>query len=381
MDALQRRRRTLAAAVDPRVKLAVKAAFAAGVAWQLAQLFPTGIAEYAYYAPLGALLAMYPTVASSLKAGAQTVLGVVLGATIALTVDVFLPTNGLTVALLVGGGICAGLIRWLGEQRSWVPITALFVFTFAEPGSISYALGFVVLTVVGVVVGTVVNFLVFPPLHLRESRRAVQALQEIVSEQLEELAEGLERSEVPDREAWERRTRAVAPTVSTMHQALSDLVLSTRGNPRARRYRADTARQEQRGRAFRRIALLVEDLVNVLAEVEQADVPALPFDDVVRLRCALAMRRLAELAGSWEAEGGDADRDDVEASVAAACRALEELEDAVSADPASGGSDPFVAGSIVTTLRRCLGALVECERPTAIGGPAAVEQNRSRLFG
>jgi uncharacterized membrane protein YgaE (UPF0421/DUF939 family) len=373
MEAIRQHRQRLAAAVDPRVKLAVKAALAAGVSWQLAQLFPVSISQYAYYAPLGAVLAMYPSVASSLKAGAQTVLGVILGAGIALAVDVFLPTNGMTVALLVGGGICAGLIRWLGEQRSWVPITALFVFTIGEPGSLAYAAGFVGLTLVGVAVGTAVNFLVFPPLHLRESRQAVQALQEIVSEQLEDLAEGLEHSEVPDREIWEERTRAVAPTVSTMHHALSHLASSTRGNPRARRHRDDTARQARRGHAFQRMALLVEDLVNVLAEVEQTDVPALPFDDVVRLRCALAMRRLADLARSWDADNR-ANDDDVEAKVTAACRALEELEDAVAADPSSGGSDPFVAGSIVTTLRRCLGALVVC------GGPVAIERNRSRLF-
>jgi hypothetical protein len=108
--------------------------------------------------------------------------------------------------------------------------------------------------------------------------------------------------------------------------------------------------------------------------VEQSDVPALPFDDIVRLRCAVAMRRLAELARSWDADGDQADGDDVEAKVTAACHALEQLEDAVVADPGAGGSDPFAAGSIVTTLRRCLGALVVC------GGPVAIEQHRARLF-
>jgi uncharacterized membrane protein YgaE (UPF0421/DUF939 family) len=365
--------RMLTDRVEPRVKLAVKAAFAAGVAWQLAQLFPDPISRYAYYAPLGAVLAMYPTVASSLQAAAQTVLGVVLGAVIALTVDVFLPTNALTVALLVGGGILAGLLGWVGEQRSWVPITALFVFTIAEPESVPYAAAFVVLTLVGVGVGTTVNFLVFPPLHLRESRRAVRALQEIVCEQLEELAEGMEHNEVPDPGSWEWRTRAVAPTVSTMHHALSDLARSTRGNLRARRHREDAARHERRGQAFQRMALLVEDLVTVLAEVEQSDVPALPFDRIVRLHCAVAMRRLADLARAWDADS-DADPADLEARVRAAYQAIEEVEDAVSADPSSGGSDPFVAGGIVTTLRRCLGALV------VGGGPPAIEQNRSRLF-
>lgn len=373
MDAARFRWHMLSDVVEPRVKLAVKAALAAGVAWQLAQLFPDSIAAYAYYAPLGAVLAMYPTVASSLQAAAQTVLGVVLGAVIALTVDLFLPTNALTVALLVGAGILAGLLRWLGEQRSWVAITALFVFTIADPESVSYPVAFAVLTLVGVSVGTTVNFLVFPPLHLRESRRAVRALQDIVCAQLAELAEGMEHNEVPDPDNWERRTRALAPTVSTMHHALSDLARSTRGNLRARRHRADAARHERRGQAFQRMALLVEDLVHVLAEVERADVPALPFDRTVRLHCAAAMRRLADLAGAWEPDS-DADPADLDAAIQAAYEAVERLEDAVSADPGYGGSDPFVAGSVVTTLRRCLGALV------VGGGPPAIEQNRARLF-
>lgn len=358
-----------------RVQLGAKSALAAGIAWQLAQLFPESIAQYAYYAPLGAVLAMYPTLASSLRAGWQTVLGVVFGATIALLVESFLPANAFTVALVIGLGVLAGLVPWLGEQRSWVPITALFVFAITDPGSSLYPVGYLVLTLIGVTVGTVVNFLVFPPLQLRQSRRALATLQQIVSEQLDEIAEGLEQNEAPDRDAWERRTRDVAPTVSTMHQALEDLNRSTRGNLRASRYREATAQQDRQAKAFQRLALLVEDLVDVLAEVEQADVPALPFDDRVRLQAANATRRLAELTRYWATDPKVADGDErLNSLVEAACESLEALENSVADNPSSGGSDPFVAGTVVTTLRRCLGAMV------VGGGPVAIEQNETRLF-
>jgi uncharacterized membrane protein YgaE (UPF0421/DUF939 family) len=354
--------------LGPRVKLSVKAALAAGIAWQLAQLFPDSIEKYAYYAPLGAVLAMYPTLVSSVRAAAQTVLGIVLGATIALVVDLFMPTNALTVALLIGAGILAGALRWLGELRSWVPITALFVFTISEPGSMSYAVGYVGLTLLGVVVGTAVNFLVFPPLHLRQAQRALQQLQQIVCDQLDDLADGLEKNEVPDEEDWKRRTRSVSPMVSSMRQALSELDTSERGNPRARRYRRATEVQEREGQAFQRMALLVEDLVSLLTEVEEQGVPALPFNNKVRLEFAAAMRRLSELARAWAQDC------DTESAISAACDAVERLERSVIEDPSSGGSDPFVAGSLVTTLRRCLGAMVSC------GGSDTIAVHQARLF-
>jgi uncharacterized membrane protein YgaE (UPF0421/DUF939 family) len=335
----------------PHAKLAAKATLAAGLSWQIALLFPPAVEQYAYYGPLGALLAMYPTVQSSLRAALQTMLGVLLGASIAFVVDLWLPTNPLTVALLLGGGVLAGALRWLGEQRTWVPIAALFVFTIADPGSVSYATGYVCLTLIGVVCGTVVNCVVFPPLHLRQSRRALQALQGVVTEQLEDIADGMEHNEAPDPDDWARRTRALSPTVSSMHQALTDLRRSARRNPRARRYRTLTDEHARQAHAFERVALLVEDLVDVLAEVEQQNVPALPLDRTVRRDCVVAMRQLAMCTRAF-AEGTEQRK-----AFEAADVALARLEESAAADPHAGGSDQFVVGTVITTLRRCLSAM------------------------
>jgi uncharacterized membrane protein YgaE (UPF0421/DUF939 family) len=362
------RQRWLPPGLSSRTKLASKAAVAAALSWQLALLFPSSIDQYAYYGPLGAVLAMYPTVQSSLQAAGQTMLGILLGAGIALLVDLFLPTNSLTVALLVGLGVLAGALRWVGEQRAWVPITALFIFTIADPGSVAYAVGYAGLTLIGVAVGSLVNFLLFPPLHLRESRRALLALQETVAEQLEDIAEGMERNEAADPDDWSRRTRALSPTVSSMHEALFELRRSARANPRARRYRTQTDEQARQANAFQRIALLVEDLVDVLAEVEQQNVPALPLDRNARRDCADAIRRLADFARVF------ADGQEQEEARREAYGALERLEDSVAADPRAGGSDPFVVGTVITTLRRCLSALVTG------GGTTSIERGRSRLF-
>lgn len=365
---LRRTPNVVAGRLLPRLQLTLKAALAAGISWQLALLFPSSVEEYAYYAPLGAVLAMYPTVSSSVHAAMQTVLGILLGASIALGVDAVISANALTVALVIGAGILVGALKWLGEQRGWVPLTALFVFTIGDPGSPSFVVGYVVLTLIGAGVGTLVNLLVFPPLHLRQSRRALSALQEVVIDQLEDLADGLEQNEHPDPEAWQQRTLGISPAVSTMRGALADLDLSRRSNPRARRYQQTSDRQARQAQAFSRLARLVEDLVDLFEETEQQDVPALPFNDKVRFDAAAAMRRLATLAQVWVDEG------EVDAATDAACDSLERLENAVVADSRSGGADPFVASSVVTLLRRCLGALVNC------GGDTAIARNRSRLF-
>ncbi len=91
------------------------------------------------------------------------------------------------------------------------------------------------------------------------------------------------------------------------------------------------------------------------------------------VQCAEATRRLAELSRFWADERG-AEREELNRLVNAAFESLEQLESSIADDPRAGGSDPFVAGTVVTTLRRCLGALV------VRGGPTAIKQNESRLL-
>ena len=51
----------------PRLQLALKAGLAAGIAFAIAPFMPGSAADYPYYAPLGALVAMYENVAGSMR--------------------------------------------------------------------------------------------------------------------------------------------------------------------------------------------------------------------------------------------------------------------------------------------------------------------------
>ena len=80
---------------EPWVQRGVRAALAAALAWQVAVLLPPAMAQYAYYAPLGAVIAVHPTVADSAAAAWRTVLAILLGFGLAATVhEVTRPAPG-----------------------------------------------------------------------------------------------------------------------------------------------------------------------------------------------------------------------------------------------------------------------------------------------
>ncbi|WP_324275417.1 hypothetical protein [Blastococcus brunescens] len=119
----------------PVVQRGIRAALAAGVSWQLAVLLPGALSEYAYYAPLGAVIACLPTVADSASVAWRTVLAILLGGGIAVGVhEIARPVpTALTLALVVALGIGVEQWRVLGSNASWVTVAALFTLTLGKP--------------------------------------------------------------------------------------------------------------------------------------------------------------------------------------------------------------------------------------------------------
>ena len=86
-----------------QVRLAVKGAIAAVVAWALAR-YAVGQPD-PYFAPLAALLGVYPTVARSLREGVRYVAGVLLGAALAIPVGMLLGPGIAGIAVVVIAGV------------------------------------------------------------------------------------------------------------------------------------------------------------------------------------------------------------------------------------------------------------------------------------
>ena len=112
---------------EPWVQRGVRAALAAALAWQVAVVLPPAIAQYAYYAPLGAVIAVHPTVADSAAAAWRTVVAILLGFALAITIhELTTPIPGaLTIALIVA--LAVGIEQWpmLQEHASWVSFAAV----------------------------------------------------------------------------------------------------------------------------------------------------------------------------------------------------------------------------------------------------------------
>ena len=125
-------------------------------------------------AALTALLVVQATLSSTLTNGLQRVLSVVVGVVLAM---LFVSVVGLTwwsLAALVAASIVVGQLLRLGPHLVEVPISAMLVLGVGyTAGAQSVGAGRVVETVIGAVVGVLVNVLFPPPVQSRYAGQAV----------------------------------------------------------------------------------------------------------------------------------------------------------------------------------------------------------------
>lgn len=334
---------------QPRLLLAVKAAAAAAIAWFLAQHVPGVAGEYPYYAPLGAVVAMRTTVFAGIRAGVQTLVGIVLGVLIAGVTMLVGDPGIIAVALAVGLGVLVSGFRVLGEGHSWVPMVALFVLLLGGHNAEGYSFGYVTQMAVGIVIGLLVNFVVFPPLHFWDAERRIDEVNRVLAQHLDELADVLADGE-PDTAAWDRQQERLDRAIADVRDRVAVAQESRRLNPRGalRGSRARLSTDGARFRALERAAWYTTDLTELVARSGPvADSVGRP-DPTFAEPLAAALRQVACVVRGDCAEGeGD--------------RALADLEralDASRADP----SHVAVTASAIVALR---GVLESERRATA----------------
>ncbi|MCO7220073.1 hypothetical protein [Klenkia sp. PcliD-1-E] len=342
----------------PRWAMALRAAVAASLAWAAAQLVPGSAGDYPYYAPLGAVVATSTTLAGSARASLQTVAAIALGAGIALGVDAVGYPNVVTVAAVVALGVAVGGWRVLGAAGSWAPGAALFTLVVGDADPLGYVAGYAGLTLLGALIGLLVTA-AFPPLPLAPAQAELERLRTVLAGQLDDLVDGLRQDAPPDEEGWRARMRAIDPVLGDMREAVGQAESARRGNRRARHHAPDVDRQYQEARALESVAFLVQDTAELLREHETA---AAGWADVAlgpRLRppTTTAIAAVADLLRA---------RDDP-AQATATADAVEGLAGCLRAEQARTGHDLFVAGSLVTTLRRSLTALTGRRAPAVEG--------------
>ena len=254
------------AANGARLMLAAKTAVAAAIAWYLAPLVPWADSEYSYYAPLGVLVSMYPTLVGSARAGLQALIGLGAGIGLGLGGLALVSTGApgvVAVAAVIAVGIAVGGISALGTGRDWVAIAGLFVLLIGGPAGDEFTLSYLLTMAFGVVVGVVMNLLVFPPLYLRRASKRLTVLSDVVSEALQRLADTLD-GETIDADRVSEATTDLPAFLHSVGEQVREADESSRGNPRGRRRKGDRDLNGRRMHALERTARATQELSDIL---------------------------------------------------------------------------------------------------------------------
>ena len=279
-----------AALLWPRLQLALKAGLAAGIAFAVAPFMPGSAAEYPYYAPLGALVAMYENVAGSMKQGVQTLAGLAIGVGLAFVLFILGSPTPLTVGVVMAFGVVLAGLPKIGAGRDWIPTAALLVLLVGGHNPDQFSFGYLLQMAAGVTVGILVNLLVFPPLHFRAAELSIAELRLALARQLGDMAKALKESWPPEHEDWSQRSGALEASARSVRLAVEKADASRRANPRRRLHPRDIELDYRNLRDLERITFHVQDVTQVLSDVIWAkDTPfEVPADYASPLADAMA---------------------------------------------------------------------------------------------
>ncbi|MCZ9884787.1 FUSC family protein [Arthrobacter sp. B2a2-09] len=332
-----------------RLLFAGKTAVAAGLAWYLAPLMPGSAAAYPYYAPLGVLVSMHPTVAASAKHGLQSLLGLGLGIAMAFAVTTVTAPTALAVAVVVGLGVVIGGLPRLGSASEWVPMAALFVLVLGYSNAQGFSFAYVLQMAMGVAVGFALNWLVFPPLHLEGIDPAIDGHQRALSKQLRDMASAMTESWPPDHEDWASRSGELARTATAVRTAVQAAKLSAKANPRSRR-RAGRLPGDLAGlRAVERLTFHVQDVTDVLASVIWEEDAGTVIPEGVPPNLAKALEDVAAAIRQWR----HADAEDLKSALDEARDSVAALSDTLT-EAAAGQVSVNATASVAMSLRRII---------------------------
>jgi len=333
--------------------MAVKASVAATLAWVVASRLPGAVQEYAFYAPFGAVAVTYPAVSRSAIEAVRALAAIMLGAALGVVAS-HLPGPGVVaVVAAVGIGVLLAGVPWLGDERAYVPIAAIFVLFVGGQDEIFYAASYAGLFVLGAACALGVNALA-PSLPAERADRAIGTLRRACTGHLRAFAAALDPTHAvgdpPDRTGL---TRALGEA----RRAVEELEQTARGNRRARRDPAAVARRTDEFRALQRVVGLVDDLHGLSGDAPWGTTfETVP--DELRRPLSVALRELAATtAEAASADAGPARRADADEALVRLAEALRAYESEVGPDAVT-----LVVATVLTTLRRSLSAVTPPDR-------------------
>jgi uncharacterized membrane protein YgaE (UPF0421/DUF939 family) len=221
-----------------------KSAVATIAAWLVAGWLIPG--PLPVFAAIAALLVVQPSVNQSVAKAIERSVGVVAGVVIASVLSLVFGQDAWVALVAVAAALAiAWLLRMTTGTANQVAISALLVLALGA-ATPDYALDRVIETVIGAVIGFVINVAFVPPVALAPAQRSVEALGGEVAASLDRLAAALREAQRPaDLEELMITARLLRPMVATADEALEVASESLTLNPRGRRRREELQRVQQ----------------------------------------------------------------------------------------------------------------------------------------
>jgi uncharacterized membrane protein YgaE (UPF0421/DUF939 family) len=186
------RKRILLWSFIHRTSLIWKAALAAGIAWDAAQL--TGTAR-PFFAPLAAVLCVQVTVEDSVMKGYQRVIGIIGGVIVAYFAARYMGIHDWSIALLVLVGM--GVASWIklpSQAISQVGVSTVMVLTVGSVlGNYSYGIDRIVDTIIGAVIAVIVNMFILPPDYTNLAATSISKGAVALAKRFREIGQWLEQ--------------------------------------------------------------------------------------------------------------------------------------------------------------------------------------------
>ena len=333
-----------------------KTAIAAVVAWVLAvHVFHL---QQAFMAPWAALLTVHATVYGTLRRGLQQAGASVLGVLIGFAAWRIFGLGAISLGAAVLAGLLVGSVRGVRAETT-TAATAVVVLTTGYIDRSGMLAARLADTGIGIVVGLLVNVIVWPPLRDRSAANHIDLIDDRVGDLLTDIATQLrEGTSADDVDGWLGRTDELDNDIDRAWSVIEEARESGRLNPR----RAVPHRM----RAAERFVPIVNRLAQAVAEtrsmartIRVARVPPEEWDHEFREPWLDLLHR-----------SGTAVVDADTGEVKAARSELSALADRLAVDELHNDLWP-VYGALLINLRNVLDALAAVAEEQPVKVPSA----------
>lgn len=222
-----------------------KSAVATAAAWLIAGWLITGPPPV--FAAIAALLVVQPSLNQSLAKAVERSVGVIAGVVIASALGLaFGDATWVIIVAIVVALLLAWALKMTPGTANQVAISAILVLALATTTP-SYALDRILETLIGAVIGIIVNLALVPPVAVTPAARAVNDLGAEVAASLDRLGKALQNEQSSaNLEELMLTARLMKPMRDAADEAISAGIDSLTLNPRAGAHRAELESVQER---------------------------------------------------------------------------------------------------------------------------------------